>query len=273
MRSNITLRYRVQRLALLLPLAIASPAIATGSDTSLASVNGSEITREQVAAFRERHEGIGDQQAVGELIARELFYQDALKHQLEQQPALQQRLAELQRELLIGAAIERAMALEPIDEAQLQQRYERLKPQLVEQEYHARHILVESEAEAQQLIAALARGEDFATLAKAHSTGPTGEKGGDLGWFSARQMVAPFSAAVAQLEPGNYTKAPVQTQFGWHVIRLEARRSTTPPSFADLREKLEQMAQRQQMANYLDQLRSSAQVVRHDRADETPSAQ
>jgi len=91
-------------------------------------------------------------------------------------------------------------------------------------EYKARHILVKEETEAVAIIAELDKGGDFAELAKTKSTGPSGIQGGDLGWFSSDQMVPPFSEAVDKLEKGSYTKTPVQTQFGWHVIILEDKR-------------------------------------------------
>ena len=98
-------------------------------------------------------------------------------------------------------------------------------------EFKARHILVETQSEANSIVAELEGGANFAELAKTKSTGPSGPNGGDLGWFSPNQMVQPFSQAVAALEDGAFSKTPVQTQFGWHVILREDSREATPPTF------------------------------------------
>ena len=124
-------------------------------------------------------------------------------------------------------------------------------------EYKARHILVETQGEAQSLVAELAGGTDFAELAKEKSTGPSGPNGGDLGWFSPKQMVAPFSQAVAELENGAFTKEPVQTQFGWHVILREDSRDTAPPTLESVRETVKQRVEQEKLRKYLEDLRAT----------------
>lgn len=123
------------------------------------------------------------------------------------------------------------------------------------QQYKARHILVETQSAAQDLIAELDGGADFAELARSNSTGPSGPSGGDLGWFSPNQMVAPFSAAVEALGDGEYTKDPVQTQFGWHVILREESRDQEPPPLDGVRDVIEQRIKQRKLQEYLDQLR------------------
>jgi len=123
-------------------------------------------------------------------------------------------------------------------------------------QFKARHILVESQAVASDLIVQLNDGADFAELAKASSTGPTGPNGGDLGWFSPEQMVAPFSDAVAALEDGAYTSEPVQTQFGWHVILREESRDNQPPTLDSVRDGLKQRVEQAKFQGYLESLRA-----------------
>ena len=106
------------------------------------------------------------------------------------------------------------------------------------------------------LIAQLDDGADFAELAKANSTGPTGPNGGDLGWFSPDQMVGPFSEAVSVLEDGAYTAAPVQTQFGWHVILREESRDNQPPTLESVRDALSQRIEQTKFTAYLETLRT-----------------
>ena len=124
-------------------------------------------------------------------------------------------------------------------------------------QYKARHILVESQATAQELITQLADGADFQELAKEHSTGPSGPQGGDLGWFAPNQMVAPFADAVAALEDGAFTAEPVQTQFGWHVILREESRPNEPPTLESMRDQIKQRVEQVKFQDYIDSLREA----------------
>ena len=130
-------------------------------------------------------------------------------------------------------------------------------------EYKARHILVKDEDEAKKIIKQLDKGTDFAELAKKNSTGPTGKDGGELDWFDASQMVAPFAEAVAAMKPGTYSKKPVQTQFGWHVIELQETRKAEapkPPSFEDAKPQLEALLKRQKLGEKIAEMRDQAKV-------------
>ncbi len=123
-------------------------------------------------------------------------------------------------------------------------------------EYKARHILVESQGEALEIIQELQDGADFIELAKTRSTGPSGPNGGDLGWFEAEKMVKPFSDAVVAMEDDTFTTAPVQTQFGWHVILREASRSSTPPTLESVRDVVKQRVEQDKFQEYVAGLRS-----------------
>ena len=148
------------------------------------------------------------------------------------------------------------LANNPATEEEILAEYEnqmKLAPPL---QFKARHILVESQATAQDLIAQLDGGADFAELAKANSTGPTGPNGGDLGWFSPEQMVKPFSDAVATLDDGAHTSEPVQTQFGWHVILREESRENQPPTLESVRDVIKQRIEQTKFQGYIQQLRT-----------------
>jgi peptidyl-prolyl cis-trans isomerase C len=123
-------------------------------------------------------------------------------------------------------------------------------------EFKARHILVETQSEANSIVTELDGGANFAELAKTKSTGPSGPNGGDLGWFAPNQMVAPFSQAVAGLEDGAYSKTPVQTQFGWHVILREDSREATPPTLESVRDMIKQRVEQGKLQAYLEGLRA-----------------
>lgn len=124
------------------------------------------------------------------------------------------------------------------------------------QQFKARHILVETQSAASDLIAQLQEGADFQELAKAHSTGPSGPSGGDLGWFSPEQMVKPFSDAVATMGDGDLTTEPVQTQFGWHVILREESRENVPPTLESVRDTIKQRVEQTKFQGYLEKLRA-----------------
>ena len=128
------------------------------------------------------------------------------------------------------------------------------------EEFHARHILVETEEAAREVIGLLDGGADFAELAKERSTGPSGPKGGDLGYFTANQMVPEFSQAAAALEPGSYTKEPIKTQFGWHVIKLEDRRTAAPPPLEEIEQQLREQVAREILETVLNGLRDGAEI-------------
>lgn len=168
---------------------------------------------------------------------------------------------ELERMKVMSNAALSAMAneIEP-SEKELKEAYDRVKEQASRTEYRARHILLKSEDEAKKLIKQLDKGAKFEELAKKHSEGPTGKDGGDLGWFDPAQMVAPFAEAVTKMEPGTYTKEPVQTQFGWHIIELQETRKAEPPSFEEAKPQLTALVKRQKLGEKLTDMRNNAMV-------------
>jgi peptidyl-prolyl cis-trans isomerase C len=232
----------------------------------VAVVNGVEITQPVVDLYTEQkashHPGgnAPDEQAVlNELVSLELMKQEAEKKGIDNQTAIIAQLEQSRRALLASAAIKDYIQNNPISDEELKATYD-TEMAVPSKEYKARHILVPTEAEARNVITQLNEGADFAELAKEKSTGPTGKNGGELGWFAAEQMVTPFSEATAALEKGTYTKEPVQTQFGWHVILLEDSRDSTPPPFDEIKDQLKAAAQGQRIMQYVQQVRSSAQI-------------
>ncbi len=131
--------------------------------------------------------------------------------------------------------------------------------QLPKLEYHARHILVATEAFAGKIVAELEKGAKFDDVAKRESM-DSKENGGDLGWFTPDRMVKPFADAVVALKPGEYTHAPVQTQFGWHIIKLEETRDLAAPPYENVKQRVEQMVQAKKFKSYVDDLMKTAKV-------------
>ena len=172
------------------------------------------------------------------------------------QEQLEQVKADIMREVLLSRVIEDAVTDEKVQEA-----YDRhIEENPAQQEVRARHILLETQEEAEAVIAELDGGADFAELAKEKSTGPTGEAGGDLGYFTEGQMVAPFAEAAFAMEPGSYSAEPVETQFGWHVIKVEDKREQAQPTFEEMEQQLVDMLSRQAVESYLAELREGSEV-------------
>lgn len=235
-----------------------------------ATVNGTPIYEEQIDAFANAPGNPNRSQVLNELINQELVYQDAIARGLDKDKEVQKELEQLRKRVLMSAAVQSAVGKTPVTDKELKAEYEKRKPQLARKEYKARHILVDSKDKAESLIKDLGKGGKFAELASKHSTDPGSKNGGDLGWFPAEQMVPPFAAALRSLQKGEYTKSPVQTQFGWHVVLLEDTREVPAPAFDDIKERLRGMLQQQRVAQYLEKLQAKAKV--DVKAAEKPAA-
>lgn len=168
---------------------------------------------------------------------------------------------ELQRRGILAQAVaSRFFANASVTEEQISEEYAAQRALAPPLQFNARHILVESQGEANEIISSLNEGGDFAELAKSHSTGPSGPNGGSLGWFSPNQMVKPFSDAVAALDDGAYTKTPVQTEFGWHVILREDSRPAEAPPLDTVKGEITQVLQQRMFQEHLESLRSTGKV-------------
>ena len=169
-------------------------------------------------------------------------------------------LLELSRlNVLQQAVSEKYLKDRKATDQELRAEYETQVAALPKLEYHARHILVATEQFAGKLVAELEKGAKFEDVARRESM-DSKENGGDLGWFTPDRMVKPFSDAVMALKPGEYTHAPVQTQFGWHVIKLEETRDLSPPPFDNVKQRVEQMVQAKKFKSYVDDLMKTAKV-------------
>ena len=242
-----------------------SPTQDTGqAPRPVAVVNGTTLTEADLLAYARaqgrRGARLSRQQALRGLVDRELLYQEALQAGLDRDPAVAAELRNQERNLLAGVQVDRLLRQRPVSEEELRRAYRQRYGQGKLREYKARHILVRDEATARQLIEELEGGADFATLAREHSVGPSAKQGGDLGWFSAASMVAPFAEAVQGLAKGTYTKEPVRTRFGWHVILLEDIREVEPPAFEEVAGQLRAALQSQAVARHLESLRRQAEI-------------
>ncbi len=232
----------------------------------VATVDGEQITQKQLDSFiatnyPDAASKPENRQALDEMIRLQLVKKAAQKDGLEKHPDYLKQKQELEEQLLISFALTQLIEKNPITEDSLLTTYKKLTPRLSAPEYKARHILVDDEAKAKDLIKQLDKGAKFEELAKQHSTGPSGPQGGDLGWFNPKQMVPQFSQALASLKKGQYSSSPTQTQFGWHVILMEDQRLAEPPPFVSLKPQLEKQAQQQLLAQYLQTLYQRSNIT------------
>jgi peptidyl-prolyl cis-trans isomerase C len=199
---------------------------------------------------------------IDKLITSELLIQEAQKAGIDKQPDFIAREELMRREILANAYLQDYIKKNPIDDKTLQAEYDKFKAQMGDKEYKASHILVKTEQEAKDVIAQLTKGGDFAKIAKEKSLDPgSKERGGDLGWFPPNAMLKPFSEAVTKLQKGLYTTVPVQTQFGWHIIKLEDMRDAQPPAFDKVKDELRKNMQKQQLQKMIADLRAKAKIV------------
>ncbi|MEW8507748.1 MAG: peptidylprolyl isomerase [Candidatus Thiodiazotropha sp.] len=255
---------------------------------TLLTVNGEPITKTMYSLyFQDRMRNVPEAQTSPEMqmsVLNELanifiVSQDAEKQGLQTRPDIAASIQLLRAKLLTQLAIQEfANSYNPSDE-EIQKAYDETYAEQSGTEYKARHILVKEEQEAGALIEKLDGGADFAELAKEHSTGPTGKDGGDLGWFDVAQMVKPFGDALKAMEKGKYSSAPVQTQFGWHVILLEDTRQTEAPSMDSVKPNIVNKLKQSALSKYMQGLRDSSKLVFNEKnakpaatAEGTPAA-
>ena len=252
-----------------------SEAPASASDPVIARVNGVDIKQSDLALAEE---DVGaDMQAASPEAKREhlisyladiiMVTQAADKKNLADNPDFKRRLAFLRSKLLMGYELQQEAKTALTDEALKQTYDEAVKSMSGQEEVRARHILVEGEDEAKAIIEQLKGGADFAKLAKEKSKDPGAAEGGDLGYFTKDQMVPEFADVAFKMYPGQLSN-PVKTQFGWHVIKVEDKRTKQPPEFEKVKDQIEAYLARKVQSDFIAKLRQSAKVERFDNAAE-----
>jgi peptidyl-prolyl cis-trans isomerase C len=230
----------------------------------IAIINGKELTQEQHSLYASNRQAKGapvpNEMITQELINRELIIQDAMKRELDKSPKFQSVMSDQMANLLAAFTINDHIASADINEESVKKEYDNYVSTLSDMEFLASHILLNDEESAKAVITELDQGRNFAELAMEKSTGPSGPEGGSLGWFRADQMVESFSAALQEMEKGTYSKEPVKTQFGWHVILLEDTRKLPPPSFENMQEQIRNSMVNKRIQGYIEHLRATANI-------------
>ncbi len=241
---------------------------AAANEKPIAVVNGvaipaiyAEFVRNSRAARGQPPETLSDANLREALVVAELLAQEAQRTGLDKNPRLA-ALIEFQRKELLGRAVlEDYLRRHPIAEEAIRAEYDKAKARAGEREYRVRHILVASESQARDILQQLrTRKARFEDLAKRLSQDPSGANGGDLGWVTPAGLVTEFAETMVKLKKGQVADSPVQTRFGWHVIRLDDVRSLQFPSYEEAKARIVQQLQQAMVRNFVRQLSSQAKV-------------
>lgn len=235
---------------------------------NVAIVNGVAISKDRVEALAQQVARSGRQitpemqgQLRDEVIAREIFAQEAHNRGLDATDDFKNQIELTKQSILIRELFTDYQKNNPVTDAEVKAEYDKFAATNAGKEYKARHILVEKESEATDIIAKLKKGAKFEDLAKKMSKDPgSGAKGGDLDWANPGNYVKEFSEALTGLQKGKTTETPVKTQFGYHVIRLDDVRDAKLPKFEEVKPQISQQLLQQKMAKYQEELRTKAKV-------------
>lgn len=238
----------------------------TGGGPVLARVNGAVITKSDVEDLLSENPAIAEpdearQLALEELIERALLHQYASREHLERDDRVRIAIEKSRQLILSDAGRQRLLEkAAPISEDELRRLYQQELARAEKTEYHASHIVVESEDQAREIIRRLEKGAKFDAVSKEFSSGPSASEGGDLGWVPPGSVTPEFYVAMKGLHKSEYTRVPVRTPYGWHVIRVNDTREFVPPPYEQAREELLQIAQNTRITEALAQLRAQAKI-------------
>jgi peptidyl-prolyl cis-trans isomerase C len=235
---------------------------------NIAIVNGKAVPKSRVDALAQQVARSGrpvtpemQGQLKDEVIAREIFIQEAQKKGLDATEDFKTQMELARQTLLIRELFSEFQKANPVTDAEVKAEFDKFAAANSGKEYKARHILVEKEADAKAIIAQLKKGGKFEEIAKKSSKDPgSGAKGGDLDWANPGNYVAEFSQALTGLAKGKMTETPVKTQFGYHIIRLDDIRDAQLPKFDEVKPQITQQMQQQKMNKFQEELRAKAKV-------------
>ena len=240
-------------------------------DDAVAVINGRTLTAEDLQRYEQalqQQTPQGTAQSRDEhailhgLIDRILLIQEGERQAVDETPELKREIATARDSLIARAMMEKFIEKNPISDEEVAARYDELILQMpTQQDYNASHILVETEADAVAAIEALNGGQAFEEVAKEKSVDQgSAQNGGSLGWVSPAQLVQPFADALKVTDKGTYTKQPVQTRYGWHVIRVDDVRGVEPPNLNAIRDRIVAMLRGERMQMYVQELREQSEI-------------
>jgi peptidyl-prolyl cis-trans isomerase C len=246
---------------------IMSAVVLPASAQNLAIVNGKAIPSSRVEAMVKQmvQQGQKDSPEMrsmikDELINREILAQEADRQGVSSRPEIKNQVDLARQSIVIRALAQDFIAKHPVKEEEMKAEYDKFKEQAQGKEYHARHILVEKEDEAKAIITKLKGGGKFEELAAQSKDPGSAAQGGDLGWAPPDAFVKPFSDAMVALKAGEYTQAPVQSQFGYHIIKLEEVRDAQLPSFDEVKPQIAESLQQRKLQQFQQDLKKKAKI-------------
>ncbi len=244
-----------------------APAAAAPTNQNVATVNGKvipgsridEVVKQVVAQGKQPDSPQLREAIKKDLIGREVLIQEADKQGFGTRPEVKSQLENARQSILINAMLADFLKKNPVKDTEIKAEYDRYKAQTGDKEYHARHILVATEAEAKDIIVKLKAGGKFEELAKV-SKDSSAANGGDLDWANPANFVKPFSDAMIALKKGQYTETPVKSQFGYHIIKLEDTRPAKIPALDDVKGQISEGLQQKKLAAFREELLKKAKV-------------
>lgn len=257
--------------AVTLTLSLSSVAMAElENDRVLAKINGNPVNASDLLAYAKIKNPAANlqdpnvrQQLITAYVGRELLFQEALEKKLDKEEIVQVALKNQRREVISQALVAQIIKDKPITEADLKAYYDKQVASVSGNEFNVSHILTNTEDEAKQATARLDKGEDFAAVAKAVSIDSNAQSGGVVGWMHPSKLPESFSgfaSALKNTKPGSYAKAPVKTQFGWHVVKVNESRAIDPPPFESVKPKLNALVMEARIAEHVAELQKSAKI-------------
>ncbi|HEY0588741.1 MAG TPA: peptidylprolyl isomerase [Pseudoduganella sp.] len=257
------MKFKPATLLLALIAVAATPAFAQ----NVATVNGKAIPSSQMEAAVKQAAAQGQPDSPQlrdmikkSLIGREVLVQEATKQGVAANKEVKEALEQARQDIIIRALLVDYVKKNPVSDAEIKTAYDQFKASKGDKEYHARHILVKTEKEATDIIAKLKGGAKFEELAKASQDPGSAANGGDLDWAAPGNYVKPFADAMVALKDGQITDKPVQSQFGYHVIKLEGSRAAKVPSLEEIKPQIAESLTQRKVAAYRDQLVAKAKV-------------
>jgi len=257
----------VAGLLLQAPLHAAEKAKPAGKPGVLASVNGVPIPFARAEALLQSQLAQGQQDSDqlrlairNDLITREMLSQAAKKKGFDKKPEVQAQFELSRQGIMVNAYLQDFVATHPVKDEDVKKEYEAIVKSMGDKEYKARHILVEKEDEAKDIIARLQKGEKFDELAKQSKDPGNKDRGGDLGWSHPGGYVKSFADALVALEKGKFSATPVKTEFGWHVIQLDDTRELKHPPLDEVKPQIQQRLQQQGLEQHITELRAKTKV-------------
>ncbi|MFH1158575.1 MAG: peptidylprolyl isomerase [Pseudomonadota bacterium] len=268
--NKIKTQHGIATTAASLPTAAPAKEIPADDNAVVATVNGDRILKKDVLGVLENLSVKQEDRekafpvVVNQMINEKLINTETSKAGIEKDPVFQQRMEMAKFQMIKTMYLENYLK-DKINDQTVKTEYEKFrKENKGKEEIHARHILVASEAEARQVIKDLKGGAKFEDLAKERSSGPAAKSGGDIGFFAKGEIIPEFSDAAFKLKPGNYTKEPVKSQFGWHVIYVEAKRERPVPEMKDVEGAIRNKMGQEAVEKLVMTLRAKADIKRFD---------